>query len=65
MVNYTRDSKNFYACFNHFDIKHSIAQITRTYASLDSPAHKKYNNIFVWHPYSKQNKGSRCLFTMQ
>ena len=36
--------KKNWTCFNHFDIKRSIAQTNKTYLSLDSPAHKEYQN---------------------
>ena len=41
-----------YACFKKithvlitFDIKQSIAQISKIYTSLDSPVHKKYKHF--------------------
>ena len=37
--------KKFYTRFNRFNIKQSIALTNKNYASLDSPAHKEYDNL--------------------
>jgi len=37
--------KNFYTHFNCFDIEQSIALANKNYTSLDSPAHKEYDNF--------------------
>ena len=38
--------QNFYACFNHFDIKQSIALTNKNYTSLYSLVHKEYGNLY-------------------
>ena len=39
--------KKIYTCFSCFDIKQTIAQMNKTYASLDFPEHKEYENLYV------------------
>ena len=51
----------YFTRFKHFYIKQSVAQINKTYTSLDFPARKEYRNLFGVHRVNN----TKCLFTMR